>query len=76
MRDEELERLKTEHRIRCKLRDRAKQHVANANAKYKEACERVRDTQQRINRRAKELREERAKEQARKRVLRDCGLAE
>ena len=76
MRDEELERLKTEHRIRCKQRDRAKQYVANATAKYKEACERVRDTQQRINRRAKELREERAKEQARKRVLRDCGLAE
>lgn len=76
MRDEELERLKTEHRIRCKQRDRAKQYVANATAKYKEACGKVRDTQQRINRRAKELREERAKEQARKRVLRNCGLAE
>ena len=57
MRDEELERLKTEHRIRCKQRDRAKQYVANVTAKYKEACERVRDTQQRINKRAKELKE-------------------
>ena len=75
MRDKEMEQLKTEHRIRCKQRDKAKQYVANVTAKYKEACGKVREVQQKINRRAKELKEERAKERERKQVLRDCGLA-